>query len=95
MCIEVTLKDLKPSVLRRELVRMASKNAMRPGDAALKAAEMEDEDEDESDDENESLVSLVEETRGKSKAPEVLEDDLPADVVAANNKKKPKKEADA
>lgn len=94
MCIEVTLKDLKPSVLRRELVRMASKNVMRPGDAAIKAADTDEED-DEDEDENESLVSLVEETRGKSKAPEVLEDDLPADVVAANNKKKPKKEADA
>ncbi len=56
-----------------------------------KGEEGRDEDTEEAAEENQKLVDLSEEKKGKSKAPEVQEDDLPEGVEVAEDKKPKKK----
>ena len=64
------------------------KRAPRPGDAAKQSAEKKSDPES---DENDDLVDLVESTRGDSKPPAVMKNDLPKEVSMAMGRKKGRK----
>lgn len=66
------------------VLRAFGKRRMKPGDAA-KRPEGDDEDEMK---ENDDLVNLVQQTRGNSKAPSVLPEDLPVDASRPAKRKK-------
>lgn len=75
------LEDLTAPQLRKLLRRGALGSLMK------KDSEERDAETDKAAEENDKLVSLAEEKKGKSKAPEVQEDDLPPGVDLANDKK--------
>lgn len=78
------LEDLTPAQLRKLLRSMACSGSMKQDQKE------KDEEADEAAEENEKLVSLDEETKGKSKAPPVAEDDLPEEIAERKTKTKKK-----
>lgn len=70
----------------RKLFRRGALNALMKKDAKER-----DEETDKAAEENDKLVDLAEEKKGKSKAPEVLEDDLPEGLAEEESPRKKKK----
>jgi hypothetical protein len=79
------IDELTAPQLRKLLRRGALSSLMK------KQSAERDEDTDRAAEENEKLVDLAEEKKGKSKAPEVREDDLPEGVELAEGKPKKNK----
>lgn len=77
--VGLDLDDLTPSQTKKLFRQMAQHvSRMRKPSRPCKDEDCEDEDSgDDAIDENDDLVSLAEETRGNSRPPAVMKDDLP------------------